>query len=105
MTLVTTRPAPRASEVQRLYIEDGCDIARELYLGMLVDRATGRITVDRLDRGRHGYRGGRGQDARRRSSRSRSIRATGLMQRFHARKIAFALGLEGDQVTRWRQAS
>ena len=43
--LVTKQTGPAGKEVQRVYIEEGCDIARELYLGMLIDRATSRITI------------------------------------------------------------
>ncbi len=45
MTLVTHQTGPTGQEVQRLYIEQGIDIARELYVGMLLDRAVGRIVV------------------------------------------------------------
>src|SRR5580698_6388308 len=45
MTLVTKQTGPAGKEVKRVYIEEGCDISRELYLGMLVDRATGRVTI------------------------------------------------------------
>ena len=45
MTLVTHQTGPAGKEVKRVYIEDGCSIARELYLGMLIDRATSRVTV------------------------------------------------------------
>src|SRR5262245_60392073 len=37
-TLVTHQTGPKGQKVGRLYIEEGCDIKRELYLGMLVDR-------------------------------------------------------------------
>jgi succinyl-CoA synthetase beta subunit len=43
--LVTKQTGPQGKEVKRLYIEEGCDIARELYLSLLVDRATSRITL------------------------------------------------------------
>src|SRR3712207_6515095 len=43
--LVTKQTGPAGKQVNRLYIEEGCDIKRELYLGMLVDRATGCITI------------------------------------------------------------
>jgi succinyl-CoA synthetase beta subunit len=43
--LVTKQTGPAGKDVKRLYIEEGCDIAQELYLAMLVDRATSRITV------------------------------------------------------------
>ena len=69
MTLVTHQTGPEGKEVQRLYIEDGCDIARELYLS---PRRSGDQPDHRhgLHRRRHGHRGSRGRDARRRSSRS-----------------------------------
>ena len=37
------RPGPQGKQVNRLYIEEGSDIAREFYLSLLVDRATGRV--------------------------------------------------------------
>lgn len=42
-TLVTKQTGPAGKQVNRLYIEDGADIARELYCSLLVDRAVGRI--------------------------------------------------------------
>jgi succinyl-CoA synthetase beta subunit len=42
-TLVTKQTGPEGKQVNRLYIEDGADIARELYLSLLVDRSVGRI--------------------------------------------------------------
>ena len=42
-TLVTAQTGPAGKQVNRLYIEDGADIDRELYLSLLVDRETGRI--------------------------------------------------------------
>jgi succinyl-CoA synthetase beta subunit len=42
-TLVTKQTGPAGKQVNRLSIEDGADIARELYLSILVDRAVGRI--------------------------------------------------------------
>src|SRR5262249_21085839 len=43
--LVTKQTGPAGKTVRRLYIEEGCDIKRELYLSMLVDRAVGRVAV------------------------------------------------------------
>ncbi len=43
--LVTHQTGPSGKEVQRLYIEEGCDISRELYLSMLVDRGTSTVTI------------------------------------------------------------
>jgi succinyl-CoA synthetase beta subunit len=45
MTLVTHQTGPEGKLVQRLYIEDGVDIKRELYLACVVDRATSAVTV------------------------------------------------------------
>ncbi len=42
-TLVTKQTGPAGKQVNRLYIEDGADIERELYLSLLVDRTTGRV--------------------------------------------------------------
>jgi succinyl-CoA synthetase beta subunit len=43
MNLVTHQTGPKGRVVRRLYIEEGSDIARELYLSALVDRATSRV--------------------------------------------------------------
>src|SRR6195952_1298660 len=42
-TLVTKQTGPAGKQVNRLYIEDGADIDRELYLSLLVDRAVGQV--------------------------------------------------------------
>ena len=42
-TLVTKQTGPAGKQVNRLYIEDGASIARELYLSLLVDRSIGRV--------------------------------------------------------------
>ncbi len=42
-TLVTKQTGPAGKQVSRLYIEDGADIARELYLSLLIDRSVGRV--------------------------------------------------------------
>jgi succinyl-CoA synthetase beta subunit len=44
-TLVTVQTGPSGKQVQRLYITDGVDIAKEFYLALLVDRESGRIAV------------------------------------------------------------
>jgi succinyl-CoA synthetase beta subunit len=94
--LVTHQTGPAGREVKRVYIEDGCDIRRELYLGMLIDRATSRVTIMASTEG--------GMDIEEVAAHSpeKIMRiaidpATGL-QPFHARKVAFGLGLEGKQV-------
>ena len=95
--LVTHQTGPEGQEVQRLYVEEGCDIARELYLGMLVDRATGRVTV------MASTEGGVDIEEIARTSPEKILTipidpVTGL-QPFHARRVAFGLGLQGRQVT------
>jgi succinyl-CoA synthetase beta subunit len=96
MTLVTHQTGPAGKAVKRVYVEEGCDIARELYLGMLVDRATGRVTL------MGSTEGGMEIEEVAAATPEKILRvaidpATGL-QAFHAREIAFGLGLEGKQV-------
>ena len=59
MTLVTHQTGPEGRLVRRLLVEEGADIAKELYVGMVVDRATQRVTLDGELGGRHGDRGSR----------------------------------------------
>jgi len=96
MNLVTHQTGPAGKEVKRVYIEDGCDIARELYLGMLVDRATSTITVMASTEGGMSI-----EDVAAETPEKIQMQpidpAVGL-QAFHARKLAFGLGLEGKQV-------
>ncbi len=96
MQLVTHQTGAEGQLVKRIYIEQGCDIARELYLGMLVDRGTSRITVIASTEG--------GMDIEEVAANTpeRIITvvvdpATGL-QPFHARKLAYGLNLEAGQV-------
>ncbi len=95
-TLVTHQTGPVGKEVKRVYIEEGCDIARECYLSMLVDRANACITVMASTEG--------GMDIEEVAAKTpeKIVKvaidpATGI-QAFHARKIAFGLQLEGKQV-------
>ncbi|HEX4474044.1 MAG TPA: ADP-forming succinate--CoA ligase subunit beta [Polyangiaceae bacterium] len=45
MQLITHQTGPEGQKVRRLYVEQGLDIARELYLGLVVDRESRRIAV------------------------------------------------------------
>jgi succinyl-CoA synthetase beta subunit len=95
--LVTKQTGPAGREVKRVYIEEGCAIARELYLGMLIDRNTSRITVMASTEGGMEIE----EVAARTPEKILKVAidpATG-MQPFHARQIAFGLGLEGRQVS------
>ncbi|WP_436936955.1 ADP-forming succinate--CoA ligase subunit beta [Staphylococcus xylosus] len=44
-TLVTHQTGPEGKEVKRFYIEEGCDIQKEYYVGFVIDRATDRVTL------------------------------------------------------------
>ena len=94
--LVTKQTGADGREVKRVYVEEGCDIARELYLGILIDRATSRVTL------MASTEGGMEIEEVAEATPEKILRididpATG-MQAFHARQVAFGLGLEGDQV-------
>jgi len=94
--LVTKQTGPAGKEVKRVYIEEGCDIARELYLSMLIDRSTSRITLMASTEG--GMEIEEVAEATPEKILKVSIDpATGMLP-FHARKLAFGLGLEGKQV-------
>jgi succinyl-CoA synthetase beta subunit len=93
-TLVTVQTGPQGKQVQRLYITDGVDIAKEYYLALLVDRETGRIAVVASTEG--------GMDietvAHETPEKIDTLTidpATGLMPH-HGREVAAALGLGGD---------
>ena len=93
-TLVTIQTGDAGKQVQRLYITDGVDIAREYYLALLVDRETGRIAIVASTEG--------GMDieavAHDTPEKIETITidpATGLMPH-HGRTVAAALGLTGD---------
>ena len=73
-TLVTHQTGPHGKQVNRLYIEEGSAIEREFYLSMLVDRETLAHRLRRLDRRRHGHRGGRAHAAGQDPDLHRSIR-------------------------------
>jgi hypothetical protein len=74
MTLVTHQTGPEGKEVGRVYVEEGTDIARELYLSMPDRPGDLAHHLHGLDRRRHGHRGGGGEDARKDHSWWRSIR-------------------------------
>ena len=96
MKLVTHQTGPVGRRVKRVYIEEGCDIARELYLGMLVDRETGRLTLMASTEGGMEIE----QVAAETPEKILTVDidpATGI-QPHHARRIAFGLALEGGQI-------
>ena len=94
--LVTKQTGPAGRLVRRLYIEAGCEIARELYLSLLIDRATSRITVVASSEG--------GMDIEEVASKhpDRILRVTidpaSGISGFHTRRLAYGLGLTGKQI-------
>jgi len=96
MTLVTHQTGPAGKEVKRVYIEEGCDIARELYLSLVIDRATSEVTIMASTEG--------GMEIEEVAAHTPekilkvAIDPVAGLQAFHARQIAFGLGLEGKQV-------
>ena len=95
-TLVTVQTGPAGKQVNRIYIEDGSDIARELYLAMLIDRGSSRISFV------VSTEGGMSIEDVAHETPEKIISfdvdpATGLSD-FHGRRVAFALGLEGGQI-------
>ncbi len=97
-TLVTHQTGPEGKEVQKVFIEQGCDIDQEFYLGMVIDRATARITVMASSEG--------GVEIEEVAERSpeKILRATidpavGFGD-FQGRQLAYGLGLPKDSVNK-----
>jgi succinyl-CoA synthetase beta subunit len=95
-TWVTHRTGPQGRVVRRLLVEEGCQIARELYVGMVVDRGTGRATLMASTEG--------GVEIEEVAARTpeKILRETidpvvGLAG-YQARRVAFGLGLAKEQV-------
>jgi succinyl-CoA synthetase beta subunit len=96
MTLVTHQTGPEGRVVKRLLVEQGLDIKRELYLGLVIDRSTrrpvlmvspdGGVEIEKV-----------AEETPERIFKAFIDPAIGL-QPFQARGLAFALGLSGDQV-------
>ncbi len=95
-TLVTHQTGPAGKQVNRIYIEDGSDIERELYLALLVDRVSSRVSFVCSTEG--------GMDIEEVAAStpekilSFSVDPATGYQPFHGRRVAFALGLEGSAV-------
>jgi succinyl-CoA synthetase beta subunit len=95
-TLVTHQTGPEGKEVGRVYVEEGCDIARELYLGAVIDRSTCAVTLMASTEG--------GVEIEEVAARSpekilkEAVDPAVGLQAFQCRNLAFQLGLGGDQV-------
>ncbi|WP_127561836.1 ADP-forming succinate--CoA ligase subunit beta [Nioella ostreopsis] len=95
-TLVTHQTGPAGKQVNRIYIEDGSGIETEMYLALLVDRQTSRISFVCSTEG--------GMDIEEVAAAtpekilSFSVDPATGYQPFHGRRVAFSLGLKGPQV-------
>ena len=96
--LVTHQTGPEGKEVQKVFIEQGCDIAKEYYLGMVIDRATFRVTLMASSEG-----GVEIEEVAARSPekilRAAIDPAAGFAD-FQGRKLAYGLGLPKDSVNK-----
>ena len=95
-TLVTHQTGPAGKQVNRVYIEDGSGIETELYLALLVDRVSSRVSFVASTEG--------GMDIEEVAAETPekivtfSVDPASGLSAFHGRRVAFALGLEGKQV-------
>ncbi|MDR6264330.1 ADP-forming succinate--CoA ligase subunit beta [Roseobacter sp. N2S] len=95
-TLVTHQTGPAGKQVNRVYIEDGSGIETELYLALLVDRVSSRVSFVASTEG--------GMDIEEVAANtpekivSFSVDPASGLSSFHGRRVAFALGLKGPQV-------
>ncbi len=96
MMLKTPQTGPEGQQVRKVYVEEGCRIARELYLGMTLDREVGRVTIMASTAGGMDIEQV-AHDTPEKILREGIYPATGLLA-FQARRLAFGLGLQGDSV-------
>jgi succinyl-CoA synthetase beta subunit len=95
-TLITKQTGPAGRMVRRVYVEAGCDIKRELYLSLLIDRSVSEIVIVASTEG--------GMEVEEVAAHSPEkilhapVDPASGISSFHARKLAFGLGLEGKQV-------
>ncbi len=96
MKLVTAQTGPEGRVVRRVLVEEGLDIQREIYLSVLVDRAVGAPVFMASSAG--------GMEIKEVAKKNpekilrETIRAEEGFQAYHARKLAFGLGLSADLV-------
>jgi succinyl-CoA synthetase beta subunit len=95
--LRTPQTGPAGQLVRKVYVEEGCRIARELYLGMTLDRERGRVVV------MASIEGGMSIEEVARTHPEKILRESvdplnGLLP-FQARRLAFGMGLQGDSVS------
>jgi succinyl-CoA synthetase beta subunit len=96
-TLITKQTGEAGRPVRRVYVEAGCDIARELYVSLLVDRVSGRVTVIASTEG--------GMEIEEVAAKHpEKILQVGVdpasgISGFHGRRLAAGLGLSGKQAS------
>ena len=96
MTLVTHQTGPEGKLVQKIYVEEGADIADELYLGVVLDRAKEMPVIMASTEG--------GMEIEKVAAETPekivkvAVDPTIGFQGFHGRKLAFGLGLPKEQV-------
>jgi succinyl-CoA synthetase beta subunit len=96
MVLRTPQTGPEGQEVRKVYVEEGCRIAREIYLGMTLDRESGRVTMMASSEG------GVEIEEVAKSHPEKILKVaidpvTGYLP-FQARRLAYGLGLQGETV-------
>ncbi|MDQ8194080.1 ADP-forming succinate--CoA ligase subunit beta [Coraliomargarita sp. SDUM461004] len=95
-TLVTAQTGPEGRKVQTLYFTEACDIEHEYYLAIVLDRETAQSVVIASTEG--------GMDIEEVAEKTPEklirvpISPTMGLRHYHCRRVAFALGFEGDQV-------
>jgi len=99
--LVTHQTGPEGKEVKRLLIEEGCDIKKEYYVGLVVDRTTGRVVMMASEEG--------GTEIEEVAARSPEKifkevidPAVGLMP-FQAQRLAYAINIPKELVRKAAQ--
>ena len=98
MTLITHQTGPEGKTVNKIYIEQGCNIAKEYYVACLVDRATGRVAMMASSEG--------GMDIEEVAAHKPEAilkvdidPVTGLIP-FQARELAFAIGIPNENINK-----
>ncbi|MBA2690480.1 MAG: ADP-forming succinate--CoA ligase subunit beta [Burkholderiales bacterium] len=97
MRLVTHQTGPEGRIVKKLYIEEGCDIAKEMYMGIVLDRGTGQVTMMASNEG-----GVEIEEVAMKHPEKillEHVDASVGFRSFQGRNLAFALGLTGDAAT------
>ncbi|WP_424927368.1 ADP-forming succinate--CoA ligase subunit beta [Amaricoccus tamworthensis] len=95
-TLVTHQSGEAGKTVNRIYLEDGAEIERELYLALLIDRNTSRVAFVCSTEG--------GMDIEEVAASTPekvltfTVDPASGISGFHGRRVAFALGLQGKQI-------